>query len=485
MDSDTYARWREARLAASTLHEPAPDELPGETLLQQIWLHQRLRRQGLRTVDGQPVAVLHPGFWNREAGPDFRKAVLQFGGDAPCTGDVEVDVRAEGWRQHHHAGNPAYRRVRLHVVWEADARTQAVLPTLELKGAIDASLGELRAWLGVAAVALPAELYLGRCAAPLRQLAPAGLVELLRQAARFRLEHKAELLRARAREVGWEQALWEGLFAALGYQHNVWPMRRLGELRARLALELPPERSPALVYQARLFGLAGLLPTDLEAVPPATRNHVRDLWDIWWRDRDALAAACLPAGLWRLHGLRPANHPQRRLALAAHWLAESGLLDRIEAWIAEDIPAAAWLESLLERLRTKPDEFWSWHWTLRSRWLAVPQPLLGPPRVTDLAINVILPWLWSRASAGRSEAVCARVETRYFGWRASEDNAVLRLARQRLLAGGRLPLPCRAASQQGLLQVVRDFCDRSDALCSGCPFPGHVEGLAAAAAGTP
>jgi hypothetical protein len=29
----------------------------------------------------------------------------------------------------------------------------------------------------------------------------------------------------------------------------------------------------------------------------------------------------------------------------------------------------------------------------------------------------------------------------------------------------------RAASQQGLLQIVHDFCDRSNALCAECSFP--------------
>ena len=62
-----------------------------------------------------------------------------------------------------------------------------------------------------------------------------------------------------------------------------------------------------------------------------------------------------------------------------------------------------------------------------------PQPLLGEQRVTDLAVNVILPWLWTRAVAGKNEKLRAEIEHRYAVWPAAEDNAVLRLARQRLL----------------------------------------------------
>jgi len=34
-----------------------------------------------------------------------------------------------------------------------------------------------------------------------------------------------------------------------------------------------------------------------------------------------------------------------------------------------------------------------------------------------------------------------------------------------------------AARQQGLLQIVHDFCDRSNAICADCQFPGLVRGF--------
>jgi hypothetical protein len=121
-----------------------------------------------------------------------------------------------------------------------------------------------------------------------------------------------------------------------------------------------------------------------------------------------------------------------------------------------------------------PDEFWSWHWTLRSPRLNASQPLLGEARLTDLAVNVILPWLWVRAVEGKNEALLRVIEQRYFAWPAAEDNAVLKLARQRLLGVGRSLLFRRAAAQQGLLQIVRDYCGTSNAVCAACEFPALV-----------
>ena len=67
-----------------------------------------------------------------------------------------------------------------------------------------------------------------------------------------------------------------------------------------------------------------------------------------------------------------------------------------------------------------------------------------------------------------------RVEQRYFAWPEAEDNARLKLARERLL-GGRSPKAWRgAAAQQGLLQILGDFCDHTNALCDDCRFPQLV-----------
>src|SRR5450756_1599267 len=114
---NAYDRWRRGETEPVRLRENRPADEPSENLLQAIWQHQRLRRDDLRTLDGQRVRVLHPGFHNREAGPDFRDAVLQFEDAPSCSGDIEVDVHSGLWRAHGHQANPAYEKVRLHVVW--------------------------------------------------------------------------------------------------------------------------------------------------------------------------------------------------------------------------------------------------------------------------------------------------------------------------------------------------------------------------------
>ena len=226
--------------------------------------------------------------------------------------------------------------------------------------------------------------------------------------------------------------------------------------------------------QARLFGISGLLPVELSRAQDGTDQYVRRVWDQWWRERDEFSDCILPRALWHLYGSRPANHPQRRVALASRWSLDDDLASKLEQWCARDVPDSALAASLLEGLQVEPDDFWSWHCTFRSPRLKKSQPLLGATRVTDLAVNVVLPWLWIRAVEGKNAAMQQDLEHRYFAWPPAEDNAVLRLARQRLLGGAsRRALP-GAAAQQGLIQIVRDFCDHSNAICDHCKLPELV-----------
>jgi hypothetical protein len=463
-----YDHWRAQQEARARLRE-GESPCPPERLLQNIWHHQRLRRDELRTADGQPVRVLHPGFWNREAGPDFHGAVIQIGQEEPRSGDVEIDSIPANWQAHQHHRNPAYTGVILHVVWTGEGADPSGRPTLALRDALDLPLAEMHNWAAGGASERWPESLRGECSGPLKQLGADGVEQLLRQASLVRFQRKARELEARARQAGWEQSLWEGLFRGLGYKQNVWAMQRVAEL-------LPSLRdgcASLLEMQARLLGVSNFLPAELrDASQPV--DHLRALWDHWWRERDKFRSVSLPRNLWRMYGLRPANQPHRRLVLASHWLMSPDFFTKLEQWFTSPVADGSLESALLECLQPPHDEYWSWHWSFASARLGRPQPLLGGTRATDLAVNIILPWFWARARAGKNELLVKTAAARYLAWPAAQDNSMLRLARHRLL-GIQSSVPARfAASQQGLLQIIHDFCDQTNSLCADCTLPSLV-----------
>ncbi len=486
--SSFYEHWRQTHGRPSAFRE-SPDGLPAERLLQAIWARQRIQRDQLRTTDGRTVKVLHPGFWNREAGPDFRGGMVQIDDEPARVGDIEIDLRSEGWRSHGHDRNPSFSNVVLHVVWNPTERVPENLATIVIRDRLDAPLAELYRLLEGELPPPMTDEQQGRCSAPLQALDSGQRHKLLSEAARIRLDTRASQLLARSRQVGWEQALIEGLLRALGYKHNAWPMQRLGELAPALAETFRESKTDAVHWQALLLGVSGLLPAELKRA--SASDYLRHMWDLWWRERDRLAPLILPAKLWRMSGIRPANHPQRRLALAAHWLADPQFFKRLEVWFGKVVGAiggesdvlklAPLVAGLLQALNPGSDPFWSRHWTLRSKPMAKAQPLLGPTRVTDLAVNVILPWFYVRAREGRNAKWQEAAAKAWFAWPAAEDNSVLRLARARLLGNAKRNVLKTAADQQGLLQIVRDFCDHSNAICEQCRFPELIAGWSGSA----
>lgn len=453
-------------------HDHPPSGPPPEKLLQRLWLHQRIRREGLRTVDGRSIRVLHPGFWNREAGPDFRRAIVQWETEVAQQGDIEIDLHSSGWRSHGHHRRSDYSGVILHVVWKAEPHCDS--PTLELENQLDARWEELARWEAASDTPRWPAIMAGQCRLPLRNLSEAEQHSLLGAAAETRFEAKADRIRIRAQTIGHEQAFWEFALRTLGYKQNPWPMQHLGELLHRIRQTGDTTQS----LQAKLLGVAGLLPAELRHVPADSRPYLRSLWDIWWRAQHELGEFILPRSVWHLHHLRPANHPQRRLALAAHWLSDTEFFARIREWgHQEKVPTKQLPQSFQQALRVPEDDFWSHHWTFRCAAAAARQPLLGVPRLTDLAINAALPWLWMEACQQGDHEQAQRIKARYLAWPSAQDNTVLRLARLRLLCGDSAHrTPKTAAIQQGLMQIVSDFCEHSDALCQGCPFPELLEG---------
>jgi hypothetical protein len=252
---------------------------------------------------------------------------------------------------------------------------------------------------------------------------------------------------------GPDAALYEAVAVALGYKNNKLPFQLLAQ-------RVPAATAATARGEALLFGLAGFLE---KPEPPAgaARTEVAALWSTWWKLRAAHTNAILPHQAWKLTGIRPANHPLRRIAalaaLAKRWKSVRTALESAD------------LSRLEQVLGSLEHPFWSFRTTWKSPRRKKPLALVGSDRIREIHANIALPLALARGE-----------EPAWLDIPCGPPNTSLRVVSARLF-GGPLPrtLPRRLFVHQGLLQIYADFCLRDHGECAQCRFPSLVAGLPA------
>ena len=370
------------------------------------------------TTDGEAFEILHFGEWNREAGPDFKGAVIQFEKSGKKTGDIEVDREGRDWERHGHALNASFTGVILHFFIE-DSRDQAFARTLDHRAVPQARLV-------LDAPATPHEI------SPAEHVSLDEARRMISEAAEFRLRHKHS---AHVRAValhGADAAMFHAIATGLGYKNNAIPFL-LAAQRASL------RRAGGVSGEALLFGLAGFLePRSFDEADEITRRYLKPLWDEWWAVRDAMTRIVLDKKMWKLSGIRPSNHPHRRLGALA---AVATAFDTLRKSMRE--AGAKGFRASLENL---DHPYWCRHWNLSAAELSKPVVLIGGDRITDLLINAFLP----SQPLDIARAELGRLRGPYPSGRL--------LRASNWLVGSVAPDLMRTAmDQQGLLQLYTDF----------------------------
>lgn len=452
-----------------------------ERLVQCIWYDQRLKAGSLQTVDGQQVRVVSQGWWNLEAGPDFRHATVQIGDAPEHTGDIEVHLRAEDWNHHGHERDAQFNDVLLHVVlWEAGSqhisRTRAgqIIPQLVIQHQLDSPLEQLYDEIDLDSYPHNAGNHHGQCAPVLRALPANSLGALLDAAGDERFATKMRRFLRWIHRLGPEQTLYEGWMEALGYKANKAAFRTLAQRMPLLELnDCRAQLAPIL------FGLANFLPTGApQARNTAAARYVKRLWNGWWKLRPDFEERILPPEAWRFHGVRPANHPHRRLGAAVALLKKH---PKFMEKVLGAVESGGEPSKLFSEIR---DDYWSHHFTLGSKTQARASELIGVSRAQEIVANIVLPFVAAYAEHTGDRKLCETAKARYARLPAAPSNSVVRLASGQLFeqssAARRFIKTTR--QQQGLMQIFHDFCVNDKSACRQCQFPDLVRRWAAASA---
>jgi hypothetical protein len=401
-----------------------------ERHLHALWFDDRLRPQNLKTSRGEPVAVENPGRWNLEAGPDFSGAVLLVGREKRrVAGDAEIHIFSNDWKNHGHHTDPRYASVRFHITWFPGPVDESLFPpgTVHLP-VCESCTADLES---LDLTAYPYHEPRAAAAFPMAGTSPDEIFQTLESAGEERLRQKTLRLAWLMQQRGEAQAVYEETAAALGYKHNKAPFRKLAQ---SLPIEaLAPYGADWKTVYAVLLGLSGLLPKQPGSNwPDASKKELRSLWDCWWREQHKWEeAAPLDKTEWRLAGVRPLNHPVRRLAALAQWIA-SGLFQG-----SENIDA--------DHLVKFKKCFWSTHtgWSGKEN----PAELVGLDRAQAVVLNVIAPYRLAKGQGGALKRLPVE-----------PMNSVIRETAYMLFGPDHSPKLYRTAlARQGLIQIFNDW----------------------------
>ena len=107
-----------------------------EEFLHYIWKYSLFNNFNLIADTGEKIDILHSGYPNINAGPDFINATIIIEG-TKWAGNVEIHMNSSDWYKHNHSYDKAYDNVILHVVMNNDQITKRTngdtIPTIELK----------------------------------------------------------------------------------------------------------------------------------------------------------------------------------------------------------------------------------------------------------------------------------------------------------------------------------------------------------------
>jgi Protein of unknown function (DUF2851) len=499
-----YQILRSASCSVAEREEPydptCVGDQPSEHLLHLLWQRQDLLSQPLMTLGQQVLTIYRPGRWSRSSGPDFLEAKLRLGGAPIRVGAVEVHVLASDWFRHGHDRDPAYTKVLVHVVWHNDLGTQTVvdaagreIPQLALSTVITMPLSELQGIIEDERVTTASGGAITPCQRSLLEMAPETIGRLLDMAGEERWRQKANRFALRVERRGVEQALYETLMEALGFQGNrmpFWQLARLAPL-ARIREALATIQSTPIQVQAILYGVSGFLQrwqTERGQSQPARSKYVAMLAS-HWEPVSALFPECLDERQWRMAGIRPANFPQRRIAAAGYWLValtQHSLLDfcftpmRSVAVHTPREQLRQCVEELAARLQVARDEdYWSRRYVIDGLEHSRPVDLLGRGRATTMVVDVLLPAAAALAQLGSEPIALETVRALYTCHPRLPANEVTREMLRQFFGNDhtRAVLVNSACRQQALVQLYRDFCLSELETCQECAFPRLVARL--------
>jgi hypothetical protein len=398
----------------------------------------------MHTTDNQELSIVYRGSWSHGLGPDFQKALIDFGGGHLASGSIEIHLSTSAWREHGHDRDPRFNDTILHVVLEHDGTETRRSDGRVVPVAIIEPDRELL--VALQGIEIDWNLVGGEvCAEIVTREEPDAVRAALWQLGDERLGAKVIQLSARLELDTPADILFELVMDGLGYTSNREPMRQLAR---RIPVSLIDSLLALVDQESRfelalgiLLGTGGFLPlTPSEAetakIAPLALTRIEAYWQTygsaWHQDRLAPTS-------WERVRIRPANHPLVRLSMAAALLASS-----FEGFTAAIVDCV--------RSGNDPVTF------LIDRSRFAVHAGMGEGRAIAITASGVLPFLLALADATDDPQLSEMASRRWEILDAGEPNQVTRRALRQVSGKTRLS-KIGERGMQGLIQLDRMYCE--------------------------
>ncbi|QZE14349.1 DUF2851 family protein [Halosquirtibacter laminarini] len=341
--------------------------------IQLAWQYRLFHYKNLRTTCNKPIEILHPGYINKDSGPDFFQARIRIDSTL-WVGNVEIHNRSSEWYEHNHHKDSSYENVILHVVLKEDRkvlhRWGEPIPCLAIV-LLPKFTDKLDSWQAC-------NNWL-RCDISPDKISAVHFHFILQRHAISRIEEKSQ---AMIHMLEWSLNDWQHVFYYLlarsfGFRINSDAMEQLA--RSVPLKILYKERSSLQRLEALYFGQSGLLPTKGDS------TWEKGLIEEYKFLQNKYELKPLNRGMWKFMRTRPYNFPTLRIAQFVSLLSSSThlLSQTVEKTKVSELEAM---------YQVTPSEYWLRHFRFGKQG-AVKSKKLSKNSMNSIVINTIIPFM--------------------------------------------------------------------------------------------
>lgn len=411
-----------------------------ETRFQLIWKYLYFGFSNLLSQNGKLIEIVHPGFQNFDAGPDFLRAKIKIDGNL-LKGDVELHPNGNDWYAHKHHLDKNYNNVILHVVLEKSTKpilteNQKILTELIIQPKIPKEIQNKLEQLENEKNSIACRTFLPEIPQSFLNISfQSHLVKRFEQKMQSFIEIHAE------NNSDLEQSVWIFLAKTFGLTKNTEQFQETANILSFKLLKKYAENPKS--QEALIYGVSGLLENKQA---DDYHQNLQEEWQFLKAKHNSLKE--IPQKL-QFFRMRPTNFPSIRLA---QLLELFRTYDSLTAWLS-DFDADKFFKH-----EFKLPEYWKQHYNFGKT--SKNQNSLGKQFKTNILINFVIP---IRIYFSQHDIISSTIEE------ILEDLTLLKPEKNQIITKfEEIGLkPKNAQESQAMIELFKNYCKPRNCLkCS-------------------